>query len=206
MIEKIIHNKKIYALIVKKYNRKKTGINFFTPNYFPQQLGFMKHGKNHLIKPHYHKKRLTKILITTEIILIIWSIILSHALGKKSLTIFGLRCFVISLNILNILFFSITDLIKKHPNQLSGGQQQRIAIIRALLQPADFLIMDEPTSSLTQKENENVFSEKKKYSENRKANCEQYPIDFQDISATILGVVKGFRCFWIKHLVNTCAN
>jgi putative ABC transport system ATP-binding protein len=37
-------------------------------------------------------------------------------------------------------------------NQLCGnlslGQQQRIAIIRALLQPADFLIMDEPFSHL----------------------------------------------------------
>ena len=31
---------------------------------------------------------------------------------------------------------------------LSLGQQQRIAIIRALLQPADFLIMDEPFSHL----------------------------------------------------------
>jgi Fe-S-cluster containining protein len=71
MVEKIIHDKKLYALIIKKYHSKKNGINFFTPNYFPQQLGFMKHDKNKLIKPHYHKKRLTKILITTEIILII---------------------------------------------------------------------------------------------------------------------------------------
>jgi hypothetical protein len=71
MVEKIIHDKKLYALIIKKYHSKKNGVNFFTPNYFPQQLGFMKHDKNKLIKPHYHKKKLTKILITTEIILII---------------------------------------------------------------------------------------------------------------------------------------
>jgi hypothetical protein len=89
MIEKIIHNKKIYALIVKKYNRKKTGINFFTPNYFPQQLGFMKHGKNHLIKPHYHKKRLTKILITTEIILIIKGILRVDFYNEKQKYIFS---------------------------------------------------------------------------------------------------------------------
>ena len=70
MIEKIIHNKKLYALIVRKYNKRQNGINFFTPNHFSQQLGFMKHEKNYMIKPHYHKKRLTKILITTEIIFI----------------------------------------------------------------------------------------------------------------------------------------
>ena len=31
----------------------------------------MKHGKKHIIKPHLHKKRATKILYTTEVILIL---------------------------------------------------------------------------------------------------------------------------------------
>ena len=34
------------------------------------------------------------------------------------------------------------------PNQLSGGQQQRVALIRALVQPFDFLLADEPISHL----------------------------------------------------------
>ena len=89
MIEKIIHNKKLYALIVRKYNKRQNGINFFTPNHFSQQLGFMKHEKNYMIKPHYHKKRLTKILITTEIILIVKGILRVDFYNEKQKYIFS---------------------------------------------------------------------------------------------------------------------
>jgi len=89
MIEKITHNKKLYALIVRKYRRPQNGINFFTPDHFSQQLGFMKHGKNHTIKPHYHKKRLTKILITTEIILIVKGILRVDFYNEKQKYIFS---------------------------------------------------------------------------------------------------------------------
>ncbi len=71
MIEKILHKKKLYALIVRKQFRKKSGINFFTSKKATQQFGFMKHKKNHVIKPHKHNKRLTKILRTTEVILLL---------------------------------------------------------------------------------------------------------------------------------------
>ena len=40
------------------------------------------------------------------------------------------------------------DQIHKKPNQMSGGQQQRVAMIRALVQPFDFLLADEPISHL----------------------------------------------------------
>lgn len=89
MIEQIIHNKKIYALIVRKYKKKKNGIKFFTPDHFPQQLGFMKHEKSHAIKPHYHKKRLTKILITTEIILLLKGILRVDFYNDKQNYIFS---------------------------------------------------------------------------------------------------------------------
>ena len=60
MIEKIIHKKKLLALIVRGTYRKKKGITFFTPNESTQQFGYMRHKKKHIIKPHLHKKRITK--------------------------------------------------------------------------------------------------------------------------------------------------
>ena len=71
MIEKILHKKRLFALIVRRQFRKKSGINFFTSREATQQFGFMKHKKNHFIKPHKHNKRLTKILRTTEVILLL---------------------------------------------------------------------------------------------------------------------------------------
>ena len=71
MIEKIINKKKLLALIVRGKYRNKKGITFFTPNNFTQQFGYMKHEKKHIIKPHLHKKRETKIFYTTEVILIL---------------------------------------------------------------------------------------------------------------------------------------
>ena len=71
MIEKILYKKKLFALIVRRQFRKKSGINFFTSKEATQQFGFMKHKKNHIIKPHKHNKRLTRILRTTEVILLL---------------------------------------------------------------------------------------------------------------------------------------
>ena len=71
MIEKILHKKRLLALIVRRQFRKKSGINFFTSKDATQQFGFMKHKKNHFIKPHKHNKRLTRILRTTEVILLL---------------------------------------------------------------------------------------------------------------------------------------
>ena len=71
MIEKIYHKNKLFALIVRNKFRKKKGINFFTPKETTQQLGYMKHKKGHIVKPHKHYKRLTKIMRTTEVILLL---------------------------------------------------------------------------------------------------------------------------------------
>ena len=71
MIEKVLHKNKLFALIVRRQYRKKSGINFFTSKDITQQIGFMKHKKNHFIKPHKHNKRLTRILRTTEVILLL---------------------------------------------------------------------------------------------------------------------------------------
>ena len=71
MIEKILHKKILFALIIRRQFRKKSGINFFTSKEATQQFGFMKHKKNYIIKPHKHNKRLTRILRTTEVILLL---------------------------------------------------------------------------------------------------------------------------------------
>ena len=43
MIEKIIHKKKLLALIVRGRYRKKKGVTFFTPDESTQQFGYIKH-------------------------------------------------------------------------------------------------------------------------------------------------------------------
>ena len=71
MIEKIIYKKKMLALIVRGKYRSKKGVTFFTQNESTQQFGYMKHKKRYIIKPHLHKKRLTKIYYTSEVILLL---------------------------------------------------------------------------------------------------------------------------------------
>ena len=71
MISKIIHKKKLFALIVENEYKQKKGITFFSTDDLPQQFGYMNHKKNHVISPHRHNKRSTKIMITTEIIIIL---------------------------------------------------------------------------------------------------------------------------------------
>ncbi len=42
----------------------------------------------------------------------------------------------------------ISELVKRWPATLSGGEARRVAIARALLSAPDFLLLDEPSSSL----------------------------------------------------------
>ena len=45
----------------------------------------------------------------------------------------------------------IADKMDARVGQMSFGQQQRVAMIRALVQPFDFIIVDEPVSHLDEK-------------------------------------------------------
>ena len=93
MIENIIHKKKLYALIVRKKFRKKKGINFFTSKEATQQFGYMKHKKNHLIMPHQHNKRLTKILITTEVIILLKGVLRVDFYNEKKEYLFSKKIY-----------------------------------------------------------------------------------------------------------------
>lgn len=54
--------------------------------------------------------------------------------------------------------FGIEEKAHQTAGKLSIGQQQRVAIIRALCQPFDFLILDEPVSHLDARNNATVAS------------------------------------------------
>ena len=55
MSEKIFNKKLLLAIIIRK-NEESTGINFYTPDEFSQQVASMNHSKGHLIEPHFHNK------------------------------------------------------------------------------------------------------------------------------------------------------
>jgi ABC-type nitrate/sulfonate/bicarbonate transport system ATPase subunit len=44
--------------------------------------------------------------------------------------------------------FSLTDHLRKYPQQLSGGQRQRVSIIQQILNGNRFILLDEPFSGL----------------------------------------------------------
>ena len=69
MIEKIKY-KKLYAMIVR-VNIEIKRYNFLYNNKDIQQFGYMNHKKNHVIKPHIHKKQTRKLIYTSEVILIL---------------------------------------------------------------------------------------------------------------------------------------
>ena len=93
MIEKVIHKKKLFALIVRSKFRKKTGINFFTDNNATPQFGYMKHRKNYVIKPHKHNQRSTKILTTTEVIILFKGILRVDFYDNKKIYLFSKKIF-----------------------------------------------------------------------------------------------------------------
>ena len=69
MLVKISHKKKLLAIIIKA-NFKKEGVEFFTPNNFSQQLGYMKRAKGYIIDPHIHNPVTREVEYTKEVLFI----------------------------------------------------------------------------------------------------------------------------------------
>jgi hypothetical protein len=67
--EEIKHYHKLMAIILRaNYSNQKT--LFFSSPEFSQQLGYIVHEKNEMIKPHFHKGIHRNIIITQEVLFI----------------------------------------------------------------------------------------------------------------------------------------
>jgi hypothetical protein len=69
MIKKIVKNNSILAIILRT-DYQSEGIEFFTPNEFSQQLGYMSRPKGYEIQPHVHNKIKRNVDFTNEVLLI----------------------------------------------------------------------------------------------------------------------------------------
>jgi mannose-6-phosphate isomerase-like protein (cupin superfamily) len=69
MIEPINHQGHMLALILRASYRA-DGIQFFTPNDFSQQLGYMNRSKGYVIPPHVHQPVAREVHFTKEVLFI----------------------------------------------------------------------------------------------------------------------------------------
>ena len=69
MIEQIINDQKLLSIIIRAEYKSK-GIEFFTPDDFSQQLGYMNRKKNHIISPHTHNIVQRDVQSTQEVLII----------------------------------------------------------------------------------------------------------------------------------------
>lgn len=69
MVEKIIFNSNLLALILRTGYHSE-GIQFFTPNDFSQQLGYMNRPAGHIIPPHVHSSVAREVQFTKEVLFI----------------------------------------------------------------------------------------------------------------------------------------
>lgn len=69
MIDRIAHGDRLLALILRAGFRAE-GIQFFTPDEFSQQLGYMNRAKGYVIPPHVHNPVTREVQYTKEVLVI----------------------------------------------------------------------------------------------------------------------------------------
>lgn len=69
MIDRILHGDRLLALILRAGHRA-DGIEFFTPDDFSQQLGYMNRAKGYVIPPHVHNPVTREVQYTKEVLFI----------------------------------------------------------------------------------------------------------------------------------------
>jgi mannose-6-phosphate isomerase-like protein (cupin superfamily) len=68
-IEQVVSKDEILAVIVRK-EYAQSGVHFFTPGEFSQQLGFMQHPAGKSIQPHVHKAVQREVRYTQEVLFV----------------------------------------------------------------------------------------------------------------------------------------
>jgi mannose-6-phosphate isomerase-like protein (cupin superfamily) len=69
-VNKVTNDSGEILAIILRSEHKSEGIEFFTPDEFPQQLGYMFHKKGHKVKPHMHNKVKRQVSYTFEVLFI----------------------------------------------------------------------------------------------------------------------------------------
>jgi len=69
MIENILHEGRALAVVLRT-NHHADGIEFFTPNDFSQQLGYMNRPQGYVIPPHVHNPVPREVQFTKEVLFI----------------------------------------------------------------------------------------------------------------------------------------
>ncbi|MDB5205622.1 MAG: hypothetical protein JWR72_697 [Flavisolibacter sp.] len=69
MVEHYVHNDQLLAIIIRA-SFSKSGIEFFTPNDFSQQLGYMNRPQGYIIEPHMHSHIERRVVLTQEVLFI----------------------------------------------------------------------------------------------------------------------------------------
>ncbi len=69
MVENITFENKLYAIILRT-DFQSAGIEFFTPDNFSQQLGYMNRPQGYVIPPHVHNPVVREVSYTKEVLFI----------------------------------------------------------------------------------------------------------------------------------------
>ena len=69
MIERILNNDRELALIIR-HSFHKDGIEFFTPDAYSQQIGYMNRPMGYVISPHVHNPVVREVQYTKEVLFI----------------------------------------------------------------------------------------------------------------------------------------
>ena len=69
MIENIVYLDKILSIIIRA-NYEKDGLEFFTPDYYSQQLAYMNRPSGYEILPHVHNEVQREVVATKEVLFI----------------------------------------------------------------------------------------------------------------------------------------
>jgi mannose-6-phosphate isomerase-like protein (cupin superfamily) len=69
IIERVVFEGEVLALIVR-HDFSAPGVQFFTPNEYSQQLGYMHHPAGKIIQPHIHRSVKRRVTLTQEVLFI----------------------------------------------------------------------------------------------------------------------------------------